>query len=1411
MTEAADRQERPARRRLVSRTFASFLTAVGVLLAVAVLGVAIWLDSDDGHAFIVRQVEGWEPDDGLRVRIAALDGSIYGDTRVRGLTLADPRGAFFTAEKVALDWNPLAWIFNELYIDRAVVGGARMDRLPELRDTGDDGPILPDFDIYVGSFAARDIVLGEALAGRESRASITGAADVRAGRAMVTLDARARPSNAGADNADGNDRVLVTLNAEPDAGRLDLDADIRVTASGAIAAIAGLDRGYRARLNGAGDWDEWTGRLAVASAGRRLARVDVVAREGVFSFAGNADATLVPAGLARRVAAPEVAVEGRASVEERRVALDLTARATDLRVTARGGIDLARNALDAMLLEITLAAPDRLLANASGSQLRVRALLNGAFDDLRARYDARADRLTIGRVALAEVIAVGRGRREGGAWRLPLDLRVASLDGIGPLVAELTEGFAGEALLTLDGARLTSEDVRFRTRRAAGTAELAVDLASGRYAVEIDGRAPGYAVRGLGVADVAATVLLSPQPGNRRAVDVGGAVVADMRRLDNAFLRTLGGGLPRLTTDFAIGADRKLRLTDLAINAPEIRVAGSGVQQAPGDWRFIGDGRHATYGPFDIALSGRLERPTIALVLADPLPALGARDVALDVDPIEGGFVYTASGGSRLGPFDGEGTIRADGGQAVVNIARLRVSGTTARGALRPVDGGLAGALAMTGGGVQGDLRFTPSGAAQLIRADIDIRDASFLGTPAIRIRRGAMTADVALREGRSNIDARLQATGISRGGLALGRIEGSAKLVDGRGSAALSVAGTRGSNFAFRTRADIAPDRVLVAGRGAYDGKPLRLAQPARLTRLSGESSGEGTGWRLSPVRLTYGAGAARLAGSWRGNALRADVTLDALPLEILNIASDDLDLGGAISGRVRYANAAGRVPEGAASLTVRGLTRSGLLMSSRPVDIGLNVALSNGTAAARGVVRSSAGETTGRVQARVTGIRGRDFAAELMTGALFAEARFDGAVESLWRLTGIETFDLTGPVRISADARGTLANPRIAGVVRSRGGRLASALTGTVVTDIDAAGRFDGSALVLTRATGKTRGGGRVTATGRFDLARAETAGVGIDVDIRAERAALVARDDFAASVTGDIFVDSTPGGGGRIAGDVVLNRSFFRFGRAKARASLPQVNVREINLPDDDRPAPAARAPWRFAMTATAPSRLSVDGLGLDSEWRADLALSGPVDNFAIDGNARLIRGDYTFAGRTFELERGTIRFVGEQPPNPFLDITAKANLRGLNATIEVGGRGESPEIRFASVPALPEDELLARILFGESIARLSAPEAVQLASAVASLNSDGGLDPINALRRAVGLDRLRILPADAVTGQGTSIAGGKYLSRRIYVELITDGRGYSATRLEFQITRWLSILSSISTIGRQSANVRVSRDY
>ncbi|MGH6659018.1 MAG: translocation/assembly module TamB domain-containing protein, partial [Sphingomicrobium sp.] len=296
----------------------------------------------------------------------------------------------------------------------------------------------------------------------------------------------------------------------------------------------------------------------------------------------------------------------------------------------------------------------------------------------------------------------------------------------------------------------------------------------------------------------------------------------------------------------------------------------------------------------------------------------------------------------------------------------------------------------------------------------------------------------------------------------------------------------------------------------------------------------------------------------------------------------------------------------------------------------------------------------------------------------------------------------------------------------------------------------------------------------------------------------------------VSGPLTIRSD-GRSGTIGGKLHLDKGQFRLGRASAAASVPQLRVRNIGLDQDDVIDPKEFRPWNLDIALNG-SDLRVNGLGISSRWTTRLQIGGQADSPRFTGRADLVRGDYDFAGRNFRLDRGIIRFNGESPPDPQLDIRAVAQVQGLDASVLVRGSGLKPEITFASNPPLPQDELLSRILFGTSITNLSAPEALQLAAAVAALQSgSGSLDPINALRRAVGLDRLRVVPADIATGQKTAIAGGKYITRQLFVEVVTDGQGYSATRIEYQISRWLSILSTVSTVGRSSAAVRVSKDY
>jgi len=715
------------------------------------------------------------------------------------------------------------------------------------------------------------------------------------------------------------------------------------------------------------------------------------------------------------------------------------------------------------------------------------------------------------------------------------------------------------------------------------------------------------------------------------------------------------------------------------------------------------------------------------------------------------------------------------------------------------VTGGLAGTISL-GGMATGTLDMDVTGGLQRIRAAVDARDARFDGPPQMAIRRGRFDGTILLDPAGTAINGTVTARGVQYGGVAFARLAGNIDMKGGRGTLKGAIAGSRGGDFDLQTVVQIAPERLTVVANGTLERRPISLDAPAVLVR-------EGAGWRLSPTELSYAGGKASLSGLIGGPQPELTGALSSMPLSILDTVAPRLGLGGRASGTFFYVEEANGTPSGRIDVKVRGLTRAGLALASKPIDLAVIASFGGSRAGAR-LVAASGGQTIGRGQIQLNGLGGAAaLGSQIANANLAGQLRFNGDAGTLWRLTGISTFDLSGNVAIGADMGGTLSNPIIRGSVRTASARVESAAAGMVLTGVAANGQFNGSRLVLNSFSATAGKGGRLTGTGTISFA---SGAPGIDLSVQAESATLIARDDLGATVTGPLRIQSE-GSGGLISGTVRVDRSSYVLGQSAVATSFPRLRVREINGGADLQMAVAPARPWLLDIKANVPGRMMVTGLGLDSEWRGDLTVTGSILSPAILGAAEVVRGGYEFAGRRFELERGVIRFRGESPPDPILDIVAQGDTQGLDATIRVGGTGQKPEITFASVPALPQEELLSRLLFGTSITNLSAPEALQLAAAVASMRGGAGLNPINALRQAVGLDRLRILPADMTTGQRTSVAAGKYISRRAFVEIITDGAGYSATRAEFQVTRWLSILSTLSSVGRQSAAVRISKDY
>ena len=1370
-----------------SRRLLNELLALLLVLLLLLVGGLVLLDTAPGHRWLADRIATIETTSGLKIEIGRIEGSVFGNSHLKNVRVSDQKGVFLTSPDIMLDWAPGAWLGNRLHIDRVEAERMTLSRLPALKPTGRTGPILPGFDIHVGKLEIRRLELGSAVTGRSQVGAVSGSADIRRGRAQVRLDAAVK----------GMDRLHVAIDAEPDRDRFDVEAHASSPENGLLPALFGSKRSLLIDVHGDGRWTRWRGTAAVHLSGRPVAALALGADSGRYSLSGKLAPAPFMTGRLQRLSTPLISIKGSATLKGRLLDGEIAASSPAIHVVARGGVDLGANAYRQVRLGVDLLQPSALFGNMRGRNVRLVWTLDGSFGHANFAYRLTSPQVQFDNTGFTDVRAEGRGTASPWPMRVPLRLQARGVTGVGDVAGAILANVRVEGMLDVTDKLLRGDNLTLTSDKLNGKMSLMIDLVTGKFDIVISGGLVRYLIPGIGLVDVKSELHVVPGPD--RHTRVVGKAEAWVRRLDNSFFADLTGGLPHITTDLERTGDGILHLTNLQLFSPKLRLSGNGIRRRDGTFHIEASGRQAKYGPVKMVLDGHIERPHVELLLASPNPAMGISAMRLSLDPRDYGFNYRASGGSKLGPFTSTGRILLPyGGRATISIAALNVAGSVAHGDLRSDPGGFTGQLAISGG-LGGTLGFRPVGGSQLIEAHLTATDAHFSGSPAIAMRSGKLDGTILLEDNRTSLDGTFVARGMAYGGIEIARLTASGKLVNGSGQVRAAIAGRKGKAFDLVGVADITPDRISITGRGEVDRRALILDSPAILTA-------EGDGWRIAPTRIRFGGGRATVSGR-TGSSPEIHADLQGMPLQLLDIGWTNLGLSGIATGKLDYRwHGTNGAPSGRADLRVRGLARAGLVLSSKPIDVGLAAVLDGGKAAMRAVAISD-GKTIGRAQARFAPLGSGPIIAELANAPMTMQVRYAGPADTLWRLSGVEIIDLSGPVAIGADINGRLVDPQIRGSIRAVNARIESAVTGMVVQNLNASGRFGGSRLVLDQIVGQTPAGGSISGAGSVDFSGGRP---GLDLKFNVVKAQLLDRDDIAATVTGPLAIHSE-GRGGRISGQLRLDKGRFTLGKAGAAAAVPQIEVRHVGRDVDDVIEIADLAPWTLDLKV-AGGDLTVRGLGIDSRWSTDLAIAGNVTAPRFTGRADLIRGNYDFAGRSFRLSKGVIRFRGESPPDPSLDINALAQVQGLDASVTVRGTGLKPEISFTSVPQLPQDELLSRILFGTSITNLSPADAVQLASAIAALQSGkGSLDPINAIRRAVGLDRLRILPADVATGQKTAISAGKYLGRKLYVEVITDGQGYSATRIEYQVTRWLSILSSISTIGRTSANVRVSKDY
>jgi len=218
--------------------------------------------------------------------------------------------------------------------------------------------------------------------------------------------------------------------------------------------------------------------------------------------------------------------------------------------------------------------------------------------------------------------------------------------------------------------------------------------------------------------------------------------------------------------------------------------------------------------------------------------------------------------------------------------------------------------------------------------------------------------------------------------------------------------------------------------------------------------------------------------------------------------------------------------------------------------------------------------------------------------------------------------------------------------------------------------------------------------------------------------------------------------------------------------------------------------------------------LSSVGLDADLGGELRVLQQAGALSLRGELETLRGSATVLGVPFDIEEGTIAFVGDGYDDPLIDIHAVRNTGGYgDVDVSVSGRLSALEIDPSSESYPDKKDVVTLLLFGKPASEMEASQgsaASQIIGATVSALS-------GQLEQAIGatlFDELRIDPAGAVrvgwslnsrlflrleqraaalaeTGNRTELTLEYLITRRMYAEFVTGDRAASRAHLYW---RW-----------------------
>ncbi|MGR9318698.1 translocation/assembly module TamB domain-containing protein [Rhizobium leguminosarum] len=403
-------------------------------------------------------------------------------------------------------------------------------------------------------------------------------------------------------------------------------------------------------------------------------------------------------------------------------------------------------------------------------------------------------------------------------------------------------------------------------------------------------------------------------------------------------------------------------------------------------------------------------------------------------------------------------------------------------------------------------------------------------------------------------------------------------------------------------------------------------------------------------------------------------------------------------------------------------------------------------------------------------------------------------------------------GVATVNLQIGGTAAAPVINGTVSTSGAKLVDVRRNLAVNNLAATVTFNGSQAVISRLSGNLGGGGTISASGTIGIQPA--GGFPADISIKLDKAVYVDGTLVVSTVNGTVGLRG-PIMNATLSGKLRLDKTSITVPE-KLPTSLREVDIRHKNAPravlaqlrDDGERKPGEKSSViTLDLEIDAPSHIFVRGRGIDAELGGRVTIRGTAAAPIVTGGFIMRRGRMTILNRRLDFsDKSRITFAGDL--TPALDMEATSASGSTTLTVDVAGLATDPAITFSSSPQLPQDEVLAQLIFGQSMSKLSPVQIAQLADAVSQLAGNRSTSLFEGLRNQLGVDDFDV--STDSKGQ-TSVSVGRYLNDRTYFELQQGGSAGAKAVINLDVGRGVKLRGAAGGNGAGEAGIVYEREY